>query len=107
MASKGQLYAEVLVPKTETSAYVLHSRVIVDYGQSGESITTGLGEQTAKYDVFLPLPILLLDDFKALCSVTVDASNNTEEKVGDGNVTYPLASAKYNHSTASIKGLTP
>lgn len=107
LASKGYLYAEVLVPKSETSAHVLHSRVTINYGQSGESITTGLGEQTAKYDVFLPLPILLLDDFKALCSVTVDASNNTEEKVGEGNVTYPLASAKYNHSTASIKGLTP
>lgn len=98
LVSKGFLYAEVLVPTVAGSAKVLHIKITINSSQC----TTG------GFDVWLPNPLLLLDDFSSLCNVKVNAGNGKgAEIVGNSSVTFPFASSKYNHQTASITGFTP
>ena len=52
LAARGYLYGELMIPKTG-NAKVLHSKITVDVSQSNSS----------SYDVFIPVPLMLLDDF--------------------------------------------
>lgn len=104
LASLGHLYAEILVPQGSKgssgnqSAKVLHAKVTVNKAQS----TTG------SLDIWIPIPLLLLNDFNSIADVKVDAGiGKGEESVGKGNVTFPLANSRYYHKTGELKGLTP
>lgn len=104
LASLGYLYAEILVPQGNKgssgnqSVKVLHAKVTVNKAQS----TTG------SLDIWMPIPLLLLNDFNSIADVKVDAGiGKGEESVGKGNVTFPLASSRYYHKTGELKGLTP
>lgn len=104
IASLGHLYAEILVPQGRKgssgsqSVKVLHAKVTVNKAQS----TTG------SLDIWMPIPLLLLNDFNSIADVKVDAGiGKGEESVGKGNVTFPLASSRYYHKTGELTGLTP
>ena len=95
LAAKGYLYGELMVPKGD-NAKVLHARITVDISQS----------ETSPYDVFVPVPLMLLDDFKELGYVRV--RNNTKEEDVDGKtLLFHLASKKFNHKKSIIEGFSP
>ena len=95
LAAKGYLYGELMVPKGD-NAKVLHARITVDISQS----------ETSPYDVFVPVPLMLLDDFKELGYVRV--RNNTKEEDVDGKtLLFHLASKKFNHKKSIIEGFGP
>ena len=95
LASQGYLIAEVLLPIGEDQAKVLHSIVTVRHEiQSG-----------GPFEVWLPIPLLLLEDFSSLATVKVKVGTDKVQTVGGGNVSYPLRSSKYIHTNGSISGL--
>lgn len=98
LIGKGYLYAEVIIPERGNNAKVLHAKVTVLQSQSS----------TAPHGVFIPIPMLLLDDYSSLGSVIIDVGDGTgQETIGNGKVSFPLASSAYNHKTGQINGLTP
>lgn len=103
LASKGYLNAEVLIPKGKgkgegESAFVLHARVTVKHE---------INDESAPFQVWIPVPIMLLNSFKKLGTVTVEAGVGQQEKVGETNVTFPFANSTYNHENAEISNFTP
>lgn len=99
LASKGYLNAEVLIPKGKgESAFVLHARVTVKHE---------INDESAPFQVWIPVPIMLLNSFKELGTVTVEAGVGQQEKVGGTNVTFPFANSTYNHENAEISNFTP
>lgn len=54
----------------------------------------------------MPVPLLLLDDYKKLGNVIVKVDNTTHV-VGSDKVTNTLASKKFNHKKCSIEDFTP
>lgn len=95
LAEKGALLAEIAFPNGG-QALTIHVKVTADSGKS---------EQGKAHVVYFPFPLLLLNDFALLGKVQV---NNGEYKtVGSGDCTYPFASSKFNHLTASIDDFTP
>lgn len=96
LASKGYLYAQVIIPDKGNNAKVLHAKVTVNQSQSS----------TGPYNVFVPIPILLLNDYSSLGSVVVKMGEG-QQKVGSGSVSFPLANSGYNHTTAELYDLTP
>lgn len=97
LASKGYLYAQVLLPISSSKAKVLHSQVTVRRQIAGQG----------PFEVWLPLPLILLNDFSELGKIIVNAGNSTQDEVGGENVKYPLAGSKFLHQTSSIDNLTP
>jgi hypothetical protein len=55
----------------------------------------------------LPIPLLLLNDYKQLGTVIVNIEGKGEQKIGEGDARFPLASRQYNHKNASISGFNP
>lgn len=98
LIGKGYLYAEVIIPERGNNAKVLHTKVTVLQPQAS----------TAPHGVFIPIPILLLNDYSSLGSVFIDVGDGTgQETIGNGKVSFPLASSSYNYKTGQISGLTP
>ena len=97
IASDGHLYAEILIPTKGNNAKALHAKVIIN-SPSNDKVP---------FDVWVPVPILMLDDFKELGTVTVDVGTSKQEKVGTGNVKFPLANGRYYHKNANITGFGP
>lgn len=95
LAAKGYLCGELMVPKGD-NAKVLHSKITVDISQSN----------TSAYDVFVPVPLMLLDDFKELGYVKV-RNNGTEENVDGNKLKFPYADKKFNHKKSEIEGFSP
>ena len=92
--SKGYLNAQILIPQKGTNARALHAKVILNAPQ----LSSGT------FDVWIPNPILLLNDFSEIGSITVSRGKG-QEKVGD-SVKFPLASSRYYHKTGVISGFT-
>jgi hypothetical protein len=67
LIGKGYLYAEVIIPEKGNNAKVLHAKVTVLQSQAS----------TAPHGVFIPIPILLLDDYSSLGSVIIDVGDGT------------------------------
>ena len=95
LAAKGYLCGELMVPKGD-NAKVLHSKITVDISQSN----------TSAYDVFVPVPLMLLDDFKELGYVKV-RNNGTEENVDGNKLKFPYSDKKFNHKKSEIEGFSP
>jgi hypothetical protein len=93
------LYAEILFPKSSGKAWVFHSKVTVKK-------PTFQGEGNT---VWMPIPILLLNDFGELGNLQINLKDANGEiaTVGKDNVVFPLASSKYYHKTGEITGFTP
>ena len=96
LASRGYLFAEVLLPFNNDTAKVLHSRVTVRH-----QLCSG-----GPFEVWLPLPLVLLDDFSALGQVSVH-TNNGIEIVNQNNVKFPLRGNKYHHEESYIQNFSP
>lgn len=95
LAAKGYLYGELMIPKSGNSK-VLHSKITVDVSQSNSS----------SYDVFVPVPLMLLRDFQELGFVKV--KNNSVEEIIDGEkLKFPFADRKFNHKKSEIEGFSP
>ena len=92
IASDGHLYAEILIPTKGNNAKALHAKVIINSPANDK----------VPFDVWIPVPILMLDDFKELGTVTVETTK--QEKVGTGNVKFPFANGRYYHKNANITG---
>ena len=92
IASDGHLYAEILIPTKGNNAKSLHAKVIINSPANDK----------VPFDVWIPVPILMLDDFKELGTVTVETTK--QEKVGAGNVKFPFANGRYYHKNANITG---
>lgn len=98
LSSKGFLFAEVLLPTSDSEALVLHSKVTVKHQ---------INDQSSPFEVWLPIPILLLTQFSKLGQVFVTTGNNTQGKVGENGITFPLSDSSYSHKNAAINGFTP
>ena len=98
LACKGHLYVEVVIPQNTSKAKVLHTKVTIKH-QTNDS--------HAPFEVWLPIPLLLLNDYKQLGTVIVNIEGKGEQKIGEGDARFPLASRQYNHKNASISGFTP
>lgn len=96
LASRGYLFAEVLLPFNNDTAKVLHSRVTVRH-----QLCSG-----GPFEVWLPLPLVLLDDFSALGQVSVHTTNGIEI-VNQNNVKFPLRGNKYHHEESYIQNFSP
>ena len=96
IAGKGMLYAEIAIPNGSGSALYFHGKVTTKY----------TGTSSGPFEVWMPIPILLLNDFSKICSITVSGLDKPTQ-VGNGSVLYPLASSRYFHKDASIQGFTP
>ena len=96
IASKGLLYIQIAIPITAASALYFHAKVTTNTA----TVSTG------PFQAWIPIPILLLNDFSKIGSVIVDGIGK-EVKVGQGEVTFPLAGNRYYHKDASIDGFTP
>lgn len=94
IAADGHLYAEILIPIKGNNAKALHAKVIINSPANDK----------VPFDVWIPVPILMLDDFKELGTVTVDVGSSKQEKVGAGNVKFPLSNSRYYHKNANITG---
>ena len=95
LAAKGHLCGELMVPKGD-NAKVLHSKITVDISQSN----------TSSYDVFVPVPLMLINDFKELGYVRV-RNNTTEENIDGNKLRFPFSDKKFNHKKCEIEGFTP
>lgn len=98
LACKGHLYIEVVIPQDTARAKVLHTKVTIKH-QTNDS--------HAPFEVWLPIPLLLLNDYNKLGTVSINVEGKGEQKIGEGNVRFPLASRQYNHKNASISGFNP
>lgn len=98
LMSKSCIFAEVLLPRADdtTTADVLHALVTVN-------ITDNTGEP---FQLFIPIPLLLLNDYNSLGNVIVTVDNKPS-CVGSDIVTNPMANKKYYHKTCSIEDFTP
>lgn len=94
--SSGHLYAQVIVPQKGNNARVLHAKVTINTQQT----TNGPN------DVWIPIPILMTDDFSNLGSVRAKIGGK-QQIVNNGNITSPLKGQRYYHKDASITGFTP
>ena len=99
IASQGYLYAQVILPFSKKSGYALHSRVTMKHEIQG--MTKG------PFQVWIPIPIMLLNDFNSLGSIMVKTDNSSQVQVNNSDITFPLSSSRYDHSNASIDGFTP
>ena len=124
LAADGYLYGELMVPQTKVevvkptnteentnadiedkmsgNAKVLHSKITVDISQSN----------TSAYNVFVPVPLMLIDDFKELGYVKVEHGNKTDqnkyvENVDGGKLKFPFSDKKFDHKKCQIEGFTP
>lgn len=86
------LYAELLVGNTGSSASVIHMLVSSNIPSTND----------AEYKVWIPYPILLLNDYASIAQVNV-----ANEKVGGGKYSYPLASSRYLHTQGKIYDFSP
>ena len=97
IAAKEALFAEVVLPTGKGSnAKVLHAMVTADI----------VDMQGMPFQVHIPNPLILLNDYKSIGSVSVKF-NSKSTKVGQDKVVNPLASERYYHKEASISGFTP
>ena len=97
IAAKEALFAEVVLPTGKGSnAKVLHAMVTADI----------VDMQGMPFQVHIPNPLILLNDYKSIGSVSVKF-NSKSTKVGQDKVVNPLASKRYYHKEASISGFTP
>ena len=62
--------------------------------------------QGMPFQVHIPNPLILLNDYKSIGSVSVKY-NSKSQKVGSDKVVNPLASKKYYHKDATISGFSP
>lgn len=98
LASKGYLYAQIIIPEKSGNAKVFHAKVIAKYAQS-ES-------QSGPFEVWIPLPILLLNKFSTITKVTVMGKSGAVT-VGTGDITFPLSDSDYYHKTGELYNFTP
>lgn len=110
IAGKGWLKAEVLLPTSKSNARVLHTQVTVCHESATPPVVRDeeTGEVKAKYQAWLPIPLLLLNDFKSLAKIQVKTGNASGASfVGEDGVSFPLANNHYSHVNATIQGFTP
>lgn len=96
MISSGHLYAQVIVPQRGNNARVLHAKVTINTQQSN----------SGPNDVWIPIPILMTDDFSDLGSIRAKIGGK-QQLVNNGSITSPLKGQRYYHKDASITGFTP
>ena len=110
LASQRCLFAEVMIPTSKSKGSKVNAKVI----HSMVTVNTNTSSETSSYDVYLPIPLLLLNDFNDICDVEVDivgeqgssssVVNNTNSKYV---VKFPFSSKKFNHKKSVIEGFTP
>lgn len=86
------LYAELLVGNAGSSANVIHMMVTSNIPSTKD----------AEYKVWIPYPILLLNDYASLAQVNIGT-----ERVGGGTYTNPLSSSRYLHTQGKIYDFSP
>lgn len=101
-----KLYAEISIASSEISigdksnATVFHAMVTCDIGDNlGGTPDNQLG---SIFKVWLPYPLLLLNDYKGITNVNING-----KLIGTSGMTYPLESYKYNHKNGQIYDFTP
>lgn len=94
LAARRALMAEIAFVNGST-ANTLHARVIAN---------SGLYVQNSAHAVYIPIPILLTEEFETLANVYIETDQ--QKKVGT-DVTYPFRGSLYNHLDASLTDFTP
>lgn len=106
LAAARKLYAEISVSHTAvaigqtSSATAFHAMVSCDIGD--ELGGTSDNQMGGVFKVWLPYPLMLLNDYRGVANVSVNGA-----LVGTGSVSYPLANSKYNHKKGQIYDFSP
>lgn len=106
LANAKQLYAEILFPQSgitdettqiESTFKIIHCPIVLDSPFTPEQF----------HIISIPNPLIMLYDFKQLATVSVQVVDKTKSQtvnVGQGGVSFPFSSNKYNHKTGVITG---
>lgn len=110
LASKGLLYGEIMIPISTSKDVnnkfqnkVIHFKVVANVPNSS---------QTGSYKVYIPIPVLLLDDYKEVGNILIEvceSGSSSEAQIvnsGDGNVKFEYKSKKFDHKKALIEDFT-
>lgn len=103
LAGQGALYAEIMVSPAGGvgTAKVIQTKVTV---KATRTIDSG------GYSVYVPIPLMLLNNYKSIGDVTVKVSDSKtgvkEQKVDGSAVTFPSAGSSYDRNKGIINGFT-
>ena len=102
IAGEGLLYAEVMVSMGNNEYNVVHCKVIHDVKNA---------TNTSNFMVYMPIPLLMLDDYKGIGDIIVSYSNTDMtkpnfEEVNKDNVKFEFRNKNFNHKEAKIEGFT-
>ena len=102
IAGEGLLYAEVMLPMSKNEYKVVHCKVIHDVKNA---------TNTSNFMVYMPIPLLMLDDYKGIGDIIVSYSNTDMtkpnfEEVNKDNVKFEFRNKNFNHKEAKIEGFT-
>ena len=104
LAGAGAIYAELMIAPTAGTgtARVIQTKVTV---KATKTIDTG------GYQVYVPIPLMLLNNYKSIGEVTLKVSDNSngvkEYKVDGSTVSFPSAGSSYDKNKAIINNFTP
>lgn len=103
LVSNEKVFAEVSVASGNSNASIFHAMVTCDIGDNlGGTVDNQRG---GTYQLWLPFPLLLLDDYKELSVIKITGDNGFQT-IG-ANIKYPLSGEKYNHKKGIIYNFTP
>lgn len=99
MAEKRMLYAEITFNIGGTGK-ILNAPIIIN-----NSGSTPLQDASTLHHLWIPCPLIHLNDYKALGEVAFEHAGKTVS-VHTGGYSYPFADSGYIHKNGSIRGLT-
>lgn len=97
LAGKKLLYAEITLDID--GGKLLNAPVVI----STNDCPSGSG--AAVYRLWMPCPLILLQDYSALGTIIIKDKSGKNAKCGDGSLIFPFRSSGYDHKNARIKGL--
>lgn len=107
LAGSGYLIGEIMIPELGQSGESVNSKVI----HAKVTVKTNTTTDSSNYDIYVPSPLILLDDFNAIGNIKVTVSSSEDWKkdflVDGSSVKFPFSSKKYDHKKGIINDFSP